>query len=1543
MEADAESHHARRLKRNSGSYSSSIHSPSSQPTSPFPRSSSLQGKSPSAPLRSSSARNSFISAASPTQMKDEIAQIEAERTKGRQGNHRASWRNSIVSIKPTSAAGAAGAGAIAAIRSRFGDGKDNRGGEADDTRTEFSGTSPQSMETARQEFSPSSLILTRDLPVENTLPLAVPSGEASPLKVPKGKEEPKRPTKSPLRVASSSSTLDAPPPLPRPSQQQSGRRVATAPQIIIPGSNGATAGGGKLQLELSRSPPRKSIEDAVQLGAFTFDQSMASGGLSISPSSPNVDPTLSNEVRLQPVPESAKRLGALTRGGKDAESIVSNDPTTPSSMTAEDEATTEEKSQISTTKALTQRYKSFRKVTPPALANAFTKSSNKVGPMPDSVTEEDTSDLSSRGEKSTGSTTPSTISKRKTTKKWMFGKETGTEAGEWEGSLPSKGNKVGRNLRGRKTEPVVNRPTIRRVFDDTRLEEDGLDSDDSEDDEGEPIQVMSSDATSTTISSPSVQSRQQARDSLPKQASVYGKTGPTSPVTPSDEISPEAKRLVRRRNVIRELVETEKSYASDLAVVRDIYLVRARMASGISSSTPLQTPLSAQSTPTHSPASTPSASTALLNTNQASQQKSSPLYTAHRNLQRMASSELPLPPSSPLMVSYSTASPSSFASSSDPGNRSSTYTVSSQTSQASDASYPFNVGNPPPLPATPPSLIGVPTSATGSTLQTFSPASNTSTSTFSTQRNVAGKPKMNISTGSLLLNNASSSSVGDSGLTSSDVRVIFAHLEACCAFAEDTASIMAASMGTFARSKKVNASEVTVDLDKEDDSLGETFLGLMARIRGVYIDYCSRHEASMLRLQEVMNSSPKTQAFFKECTELARKQTNAWDLGSLLIKPVQRVLKYPLLIQQILNSTSSTHPDYNNLVLAFDEIQGVADEINQVKKRKDLADNIITGRVKDARNATTSGSTMKGKKKSHAKLREDNGLIVPVGAEEAAVEDYPKLMKRFHVLSENVQKFGPQCTTWSMSLRDSYESQLRIMIAIRRVYRLQLEEIDSEGITRIKPNKETTREEETLITVYIRLLRRILGESWHQLDQDIRSTIAPMTNQIHRMFESPRLVMVKRDERLGEYHRYRQSLMAGKQPDKRVLENANGFIALNAQLVEELPLFIFGVQSLLDVGVQAFARLQAGFFDQVRTQVMEYWSEVAKREGDIVIASDGSGLPTMRHINHVRAFWDRHSVSAGWIDSLSIIQRRRIASGATAAEEVDQSDLSSAASTPGLGEVTLANTLHIPPPLERRGGSSSTFATAASNATGMSGTGTGSNYLLPTTNPRRPSGVAGIMRTLSGTFNKDYVNGEVPPLPSDAFLKHKPGKHLMPPSLPSLTFRDEGLGEGYFVQAAPISFLEEVQKEPYGVSPSLVTSTLPDIKDEEAPVRLGSSMTRSSSEYSGISVEERDKDGATTPPPTPPSKDEDVNAPQRHRMNILYQCTATMDSSGSSLFVQQKQKPPSLQGYLGWPFLHFVQGDTFKVLSSDESNSIPLLFGRIDRSGDLGWAEKRCF
>ncbi|KAI7850997.1 hypothetical protein BDC45DRAFT_608350 [Circinella umbellata] len=57
-----------------------------------------------------------------------------------------------------------------------------------------------------------------------------------------------------------------------------------------------------------------------------------------------------------------------------------------------------------------------------------------------------------------------------------------------------------------------------------------------------------------------------------------------------------------------------------------------------------------------------------------------------------------------------------------------------------------------------------------------------------------------------------------------------------------------------------------------------------------------------------------------------------YELPSLLIKPVQRVCKYPLLLQQLMNYTSSDWPHYDDLQRGLEAMERVASKVNETRR-----------------------------------------------------------------------------------------------------------------------------------------------------------------------------------------------------------------------------------------------------------------------------------------------------------------------------------------------------------------------------------------------------------------------------------------------------------------------------------------------------------------------------------------------------------------------------------------------------------------------------------
>ncbi|KAG7234558.1 hypothetical protein INR49_004479 [Caranx melampygus] len=110
-------------------------------------------------------------------------------------------------------------------------------------------------------------------------------------------------------------------------------------------------------------------------------------------------------------------------------------------------------------------------------------------------------------------------------------------------------------------------------------------------------------------------------------------------------------------------------------------------------------------------------------------------------------------------------------------------------------------------------------------------------------------------------------------------------------------------------------------------SLGASFLYYADHFK-LYSGFCANH----IKVQKVLERA-KTDGAFKQFLE-ARNPTNqhSSSLESYLIKPVQRVLKYPLLLRELVSLTDPESPEHTHLTEALRAMEKVASHINEMQK-----------------------------------------------------------------------------------------------------------------------------------------------------------------------------------------------------------------------------------------------------------------------------------------------------------------------------------------------------------------------------------------------------------------------------------------------------------------------------------------------------------------------------------------------------------------------------------------------------------------------------------
>ncbi|KAF7237279.1 Guanine nucleotide exchange factor VAV2 [Varanus komodoensis] len=114
-------------------------------------------------------------------------------------------------------------------------------------------------------------------------------------------------------------------------------------------------------------------------------------------------------------------------------------------------------------------------------------------------------------------------------------------------------------------------------------------------------------------------------------------------------------------------------------------------------------------------------------------------------------------------------------------------------------------------------------------------------------------------------------------------------------------------------------------------TLAKVFLEFKERLL-IYGEYCSHMEHAQTTLNHLMATRDDVRQKVEECT--LKVQDGKFKLQDLLVVPMQRVLKYHLLLKELLNH-SSDRPEKQQLKEALEAMQDLAMYINEVKRDKE--------------------------------------------------------------------------------------------------------------------------------------------------------------------------------------------------------------------------------------------------------------------------------------------------------------------------------------------------------------------------------------------------------------------------------------------------------------------------------------------------------------------------------------------------------------------------------------------------------------------------------
>lgn len=360
--------------------------------------------------------------------------------------------------------------------------------------------------------------------------------------------------------------------------------------------------------------------------------------------------------------------------------------------------------------------------------------------------------------------------------------------------------------------------------------------------------------------------------------------------------------------------------------------------------------------------------------------------------------------------------------------------------------------------------------------------------------------------------------------------------------------------------------------------MSNTLARQIPELQPLYTTYITKHSTAIEHLNSLKQTAA-LQVYLTETSKLAQSVTHAWDLPSLLIKPVQRLLKYSLLLSAIIDETPDTHGDKENLKKARTQMEQVAHGVNEGRRRREVVKEVLagapfmkSGEVKTAKkkglNVGVAASVNLGRIKSiraasfkikeGAEANEEAGRVAEMGAELRRMDAF-------------IRQFARDATHWAQSMTTMMEN-LRHWSG-------------SFGIV-IGINESSHSD---AYNAFVSLIRDNIVQACNDFEETISFELLVQLKRLSLSTNDP--------ERLLEAMRTLEPLHYGllnfnlskSRPPPQLLEASQSYVALRAQLHAELPKYL----ELLDKGIQAslnmFQRLQRMLWQRIKEEWADLW------------------------------------------------------------------------------------------------------------------------------------------------------------------------------------------------------------------------------------------------------------------------------------------------------------------------------------------------------------------
>ncbi|XP_062618724.1 dynamin-binding protein-like, partial [Saccostrea cucullata] len=292
--------------------------------------------------------------------------------------------------------------------------------------------------------------------------------------------------------------------------------------------------------------------------------------------------------------------------------------------------------------------------------------------------------------------------------------------------------------------------------------------------------------------------------------------------------------------------------------------------------------------------------------------------------------------------------------------------------------------------------------------------------------------------------------------------------------------------------------------DFEEQVIGVCFVVLSEDMKTAFAPYCRNHD-EVITLLEKYEESESIMVYINKMLDKLRQKTVVFDLGALLIKPVQRILKYPLLLNELFKATEDDHPDKKEILTAINAMTDVASAINEYKRRKDLVFKYkkVSDETFGDKLAKLSFHTIK-KKGSRFKGRISTNLGLLLIKD----EDFDREEAKFRQMEKMVKVFIRNTQIYMDHLQESVSCHECVVADLADFY----------------DDRQSNAEMEKYQEAQENLDRKHLPT----FQETVRDLVTSPLNRLTSLFEAPNKVIQKRFDKLLDYDSMQRKVTDGR-------------------------------------------------------------------------------------------------------------------------------------------------------------------------------------------------------------------------------------------------------------------------------------------------------------------------------------------------------------------------------------------------------------------------------